>query len=251
MDETWTLVLDGNFEKVVLKNVTLDPGGPARHRSNGQDRIIPTVKLEIKGFVETLEIEKSIAGPVFESVSFSGGAIDPCSVGDIFITDSIVDSGFETDAISTTTGTVHLKRSTVFGNVRVNRLYASEALIDGYVNVNDMTNGCFRYSATARKFDLGEVPDTTENEHRVPKAYESHFYSGTLPQGTFISKTFGDAGYAQLSMQAPAAIRRGAENTSELGVFNAEISAIKLSDLRQKIDEFKPVQLVPQFIFET
>jgi len=52
-------------------------------------------------------------------------------------------------------------------------------------------------------------------------------------------------------MTAPAAIRQGAENTSEMGVFNSEISTIKFADLRQKIDEFKPIQIIPQFIFET
>ena len=56
----------------------------------------------------------------------------------------------DTPAIGTRVGAVELERVTVFGGVTVNRLDASESLIQGLVLVLDNQHGCFRFSATDR-----------------------------------------------------------------------------------------------------
>jgi len=131
---------------------------------------------------------------------------------------------------------VEMERVTVFGELNVHRLWASEALITGVAEVTDTQNGCFRFSA---------APEGS----RLPKPYECHIIKDS--KHYFTSRQFGQPGYGQLSQTAPEEIRRGAENGSEIGAFSALINPIKLDSLRAKVEEYMPFGLVPIFILET
>src|SRR5687767_10995397 len=80
----------------------------------------------VRGNIEELIIESSIIGPIIED-KVSG---DPGTIQKLIIRDSIVQSidTAPSPAISTELGQVELQRATVFGDVTVNRLSASEAL---------------------------------------------------------------------------------------------------------------------------
>jgi len=252
--QTWTLRLRGDYGKVTLRNVTLDPGG-ALARIDATPRVCPGVRLVIEGYVSELTIERSITGPIVENVAAVVSPFDPSSVGTITITDSLVMGDGTDAAISAETGTVVLKRSTVFGDVRVSRLYASEALIDGQVVVSDTRDGCFRFSAAAAS-DLPPPPPPGPNvipaaASRLPGQFRSHLFKDGLPADTFTSKRFGDPGLAQLGAGAPDSLRRGAENGSEIGVFSRVMAPILFDDLSAKLDEYKPIETIAQFIFET
>ena len=104
--------------------------------------------------------------------------------------------------------------------------------------MEDAQSGCFRFSAASRG-------------GRVPQAYESHFFAGRMPPGTFISTRFGDASYAQLSEVAPDDIRTGGEDGTEMGAFNSALDPIKRADLRNKLEEFMPINAIAQMVFET
>lgn len=242
-----SLRLSGVFDEVVLRHMTLDPGGECARIAPTQARAIPALRLEIDGYVQRLVIDRCIVGSILEIVNVS--ADDPCSAGSIEIADSIVvAAGDGTAAIDASSGTLTLKRSTVLGDVVVNRLYASEALIDGIVRVTDSQQGCFRFSAAAS----GNTTDPASASYRrLPKRFESHLFEGGVPADSFVSKRFGDPGFVQLAASAPRAIRRGAENGSEIGAYNRAFAEILLADLRAKIDEYKPIQVIGQFIFET
>jgi hypothetical protein len=195
------------------------------------------------GQVEEVVIEKSIVGPIAEVVT----AVDLCSAAKIVIRDSIVQSIVPgapgvaaVPAIETRVATVEIERSTVFGDVLVNRLEASETLVQGLVQVTDNQHGCFRFSATN---------DTLQT--RLPRQFESRLFAPSIPNHFFVSRRFGDAGFAQLSATAPETIRRGAENGSEMGVWSRLLTPIKADDLRSKVLEFMPFGLIPQFIEET
>lgn len=235
--EEMTLVIDGEFDSVLIRHCTLDPGGLRAESDPGACRNIPAVNLEIRGQVRELIIESSILGPILESTSDT----DPCSAGRIVIRDSIVQRRVGTNpAIETRVAELILERVTVFGDVHVNRLEATEALIQGTVIVLDNQHGCFRFS-TAH-----DTPDK-----RMPRRFESPLFTPRIPNHFFTSRTFGDPGYAQLSATAPDEIARGADNRGEMGAFNLLLNPIKLDDLETKVLEFMPFGLIPQFILET
>ena len=231
------LAIEGEFDRVVIRHCTLDPGGERARLVANTCTPIASVVLEIRGQVRELIIESSIVGPIREVTDDA----DPCSVGQIEIRDSIVQSLLAgTPAISTRVGEVTLERVTVFGDVEVNRLDASEALIPGLVRVLDNQHGCFRFSATDRH------PD-----RRLPRQFESHLFAPAIPRHFFTSRRFGDPAFAQLSKTAPASVATGAENGSEMGAFSGLLNPIKRRDLERKVIEFMPFGLIPQFIFET
>jgi hypothetical protein len=232
-----SLVLQGVFDRVVMRHCTLDPGGEKAQIDPGQCEPIPYVQLVVRGDVEELIIESSIVGPVIEDKT----AGNTGTVQNLVFRDSIVHS-IDPDnapAIATELGLVEMQRVTVFGDVKVNRLVASEALIQGVVKVTDNQHGCFRFSAT-----------NDNPEKRLPPQFESHLFKPAVPNHFFVSRRFGDPGYAQLSETAEQIVR-GAENRSEIGAFSGLLNPIKLDDLRAKVNEFMPFGLIAQFINET
>lgn len=230
--------LRGDYETVTLRHVTLDPGG-----RNAQNQTIPPVTLRIVGSVERLIIENSIVGPIRLA---TGGTVER-----IEISDSIVDGRnvANQQAIVADNGQVSLERVTVFGELDIEWLYASEALITGFADVTNTQEGCFRFSAVLeRRNPL--LPISASNPHsRMPRPYESHFLAHVT--GFFTSTVFGQPGYAQLSEAAPATLQRGAENGSEIGAFSHLLNPIKADSLRAKVDEFAPFGVLLFTIFET
>lgn len=232
-----TIVLAGNFDQVTLRHCTLDPGGE-QTEVDGEARAIPSVRVVIQGTVELLLIESCIVGPILEDFETQEAA----TIAHLTIRDSVVHSldPTETPAIQTRIGKVKLERVTVFGDVLVKELHATEALIQGLVTVADNQRGCFRFSATH------DQPET-----RLPPQFESHLFEPEIPSLFFTSQRFGDPGYGLLSDRAPISLLRGAENSSEIGVFNRLLNPIKQDDLRAKVVEFMPFGLIAQLIDET
>ena len=220
------LILDGEFECVVLRHCTLDPGGS--RRIDGQD--IPALPLTIKGRIEKLVIDACITGPIRTQ---GEGHVEQ-----LIIRDSILQSLDENQpALAIAGKEVQLDRTTLFGGLEVHGLKANEALATGIATVADTQNGCFRF---------GAAPAGS----RLPRPYESFLFK-TDARHWFTSRRFGDSGYAQLSETAPVELRRGAENGSEIGSFSSLNNPIKLDSLRAKVDEYMPFGLIPIFIFET
>lgn len=235
-----TLIIDGTdgpIDRVVLRNVTLDPGGERARLRPCRAVAIPYVRLELRGEVRELIIENSITGPIEEYQA----ADDPCAAGTVRIVDSIVHSiDPARPAILLRSGALEIVRSTVFGAIEVNRLDASETLVTGNIVVADTQNGCFRFSAAPAGPSL-----------RLPRQYESHILADGVPPHVFVSQRFGHPGYAQLSATAPGEIVTGAENRSEIGVFSRVLAPILAADLRAKLDEYMPLNTICGLINET
>lgn len=233
-DGTFQIRLLGDYELVTLRHVTFDPGG-----TDADGNPITAVPLSIRGNVEKLVIENSIVGPI--RVQGAG------ELTKLEIRDSIVDGQNSIEpAIAVPAGEVHMERTTVFGEVEVEWLYATETLITGFTFVTNTQEGCFRFSAVLERRD---PLDPTSTHSRVPHPYESYFVGQF--NATFTSTIFGQPGYAQLAESAPEFLRRGAENTSEIGAFSSLLNPILFDSLRAKVEEFAPFGLLPVYIFET
>lgn len=241
-----TIALDGVFDQVIIRHCTIDPGGEQARVTTTKVMPIPAVQLELRGAVEELIIERSIVGPIRESAT----AADPCSAARVIVRDSIVQSTLlGTNAIETRFATVTLERSTVLGSVVVNRLIASETLVTGEVRVTDKQHGCFRFSATI-DVATSRLPRQFES-HLIPPVFVPLPVGARLPRHILVSTRFGEPGFAQLSETAPEALRRGAENGSEIGAWSRMFTPIKFDDLKAKVAEYMPFGLVAQFITET
>jgi hypothetical protein len=218
------IVLRGAWHRVVVRGSTLDPGG-----TDVDGAVLHPVPIFVEGQVDELVIERSIAARV---ATRPGGVIDAITVADSILDASAPATG---TAIALTPGTVTLRRSTILGAVDVERLDASEALITGAVDVTDTQIGCFRFSS---------APPGS----RLPHPYRWVPWSGGP---VFASTRFGDPGYTWLAESAPDALRRGAENGGEIGVWNAALVPIKEASLLRKVEEYLPFGLAPMFIRET
>ena len=229
-----TLRIDGTWAKVTLRNVTIDPGGERAAAPGQPPDPIPAVRLAFGGAIDEIVIDRCVTGRIVEPT----GGLDPCAADTVAIANSIVRSATAAPAIALRNASLKIDATTVFGDVVAGRIDASELLVDGRVLAEDQQTGCFRYSAAA-------------TGGRTPHPYESHFFAGGLPAGTFVSRRFGDAGYAQLSQVAPFEIREGGEDGVEMGAFKAALDPIKRADLTAKLAEFLPLNAIAQLIFET
>jgi hypothetical protein len=220
----FNLVLAGDFATVTIRRSTLDPGGV-----DAFGNAISPVRLVVQGDVQQLVVDHSITGPI----QLTGAGV----VDTVVIQDSIIQSiAGAVAAIDLPRTNAQMFRTTVFGAVNFDRLYASEALITGIANVTDTQDGCFRFGA-ARKGS------------RIPHPYESH-YIDDVPH-FFTSRVFGHYAYAQLSESAPEYLLRGAENGSEIGAYSSLLNPIRLASLQAKVDEYLPFGLIPLYLFET
>ncbi len=144
-------------------------------------------------------------------------------------------------------GIANLSRCTVLGRVIVHRLEASECILQELTEVDDIQDGCVRFTAWAD----GSV---------LPRQYESVRIPQTAP--LFTSTDFGQPGYAQLLPMADAqilpplvpstapvnTISAGAEDGSEMGAYAREKNPIKQRALLLKFQEYMPAGLVPVVI---
>lgn len=221
----FSVILRGDYEEVIIRHTTFDPGGGNDVNGN----LIRSVPLIIEAHVETLIIESSIMSCI---ATKRGGIVEKLE-----LRDSIIDATDSSQtALELTRGEVKLDRVTVFGKVDVNRLWASETLITGLVDVTDTQEGCFRFSAAPK-------------QSRLPRPYEHYAVSDA--HYIFTSRIFGQPGYGQLSKTAPAELHRGAENGSEIGAFSKLNNPIKSEGLQAKVEEYMPFGLIPCFIQET
>jgi hypothetical protein len=148
-------------------------------------------------------------------------------------------------ALAVADATVQLDRVTVLGRIAAHRLRASDSILRDFPAVDDPQDGCVRFTAYAS----GSV---------IPRQYES----AAIPPGApiFTSDSYGQPGYAQLLETADAAIvggmagasiSSGAENSSEMGAFSADLNPVKEQGLLVKYAEYMPLGLTPVIVHVT
>jgi hypothetical protein len=270
------IFLAGDFASVTLTCCTLDPGSAASAAAAGSPpagfslaadgaELAPTI-LWIDGTVGTLTVQRSITGPILTS---GQGTVETLSIGDSIIQaiphstphlyslqpetspPGAVSEALPADtALDVADAEISLSRCTVMGAINAHWLDASECILQDIATVDDVQQGCVRFSAWA----AGSL---------LPRKYESV----QIPAGAplFTSTGFGQPGYAQLLQTADDAIlpattatgapqntiSAGAEDGSEMGAFAREQNPIKERSLLIKYQEYMPAGLVPVVIHVT
>jgi hypothetical protein len=198
--------------RISIEHCTIIPGG---------------VELDLpptRARVTLLTIASSIVGPLRAPSELSG----------IIASDSIIDGAPEqptkAPALMGLAGSagapLTIERVTIFGDVLAQDLTAHDCIIAGAAH------------------DRG---DPTLG--RVYHTYIAANSAGAAP--LFAATRYGQPGYAQLRPDCPAAIRRGAADGSELGVFYSLHHAQAEENLAPILDEYLPIGLEAGVFFIT
>lgn len=227
------LILDGVFDSVILRHVTIDPGGEQARLDPLIARAIPAITTEIEGSVRSLRIERSILGPLIETRH------DPSllNAGVIRIENSIICSIADNlPALGADLSRVFIDNSTVFGAVHANLIYATNTVFDGPLYVANRQQSCLRFSAVADYEGIAGVAPSA-----LPRRFACASFAGRLPRTTFRSRRFGDTDFAVFSNLADRAFFTGGEYGTEMGVGNTRAWNQRRNDLARFAARFLPV----------
>jgi hypothetical protein len=210
-------------------------------------------RIEIEGEVEACIEHCSVhpvtargqarpgTGPILAIVATAGGAAPPalalnaCLTGPLAlsqgtvltISDSAVD-GYGADLAISGGPAATLVRCTLLGGADFAGLNARDTILDQPLTVPGgppSAHHCFAPEGVALLNGAGNVGG-------VPPAYES--------------RVFGMPGYARLDPAANEAIRTGASNGSEIGLFNSGHNAQRVELMTLRLKEVLPIGMVPK-----
>lgn len=225
------LILDGIWESVTLRHVSLDPGGEQARLDPALGRAIPAITLELEGTIKTLTIENCITGPIIET------QLNPLLInaGQIRIKDSVLLSiDADQPALSAKLGRLYLENCTVLGTTHANLIFATNTVFDGPLYVTNTQASCLRFSAFGR-YASDPAPSV------LPRQFECSPFEEAIAPETFLSKRFGDPSFATLAPLADARLFEGGEYRTEIGVGNKRFWNRRLDDLARFVTKFMPV----------
>lgn len=185
----------------------------------------------------SIEVSRSILGPL---------RVSAARALSIAIKDSIIDEnatgiaiGPDTEAAGWSAPCV-FERATLFGKVRVQELIASETIFSEELVVQRRQVGYMR-------FCYAPPQSQTPIKFRCQPGNSA----AAVVQPCFSSTRYGNPAYAQLSQFCPEAIRTGAQDGSEIGVFEHLRQPQREENLRSVIDEYLKQDLQAGFFYET
>jgi len=230
-----------DWDEIVIRHATLDPGGLRADRTR-----IAAIKLNVTGKVKKLLIERSIVGPIEVT---GDGLVEEIEIEDSIVdaTQLALDANGRRVAIRSGNGVVRLTGVTVLGDIEADVLEASDSIVTGQLVVADTQQSCFRFSAASA--GPPATPELPKRE-RLPRLFQSTIVPGGIEATVFTSQRFGDPGYGQIAELVPDFIATGAENGSELGAFSFLLAPVRLASVLAKVDEFKPIGVIAQYIVE-
>jgi hypothetical protein len=196
---------------ISIEHCTIIPGGI--------ELTLPPYRAQ----VTQLTIAHSIVGPLRAPPDLAG----------IVASDSIIDGAPEdvskAAALAAPDGTggprLTIERVTIFGDLRAQALTARDSIVAGAAIESAQALGSVRHTSIAAP--------------------------GTDAAPLFTAERYGEPGYAQLRPDCPAAIRRGAADGSEQGVFYSLHQAQAAENLGPALDEYLPIGLESEIFFAT
>lgn len=223
-----------SLRRIRIVHSTLVPGRTLA--IDGTPQQPGATSLEIERPDVQIEIERSILGAMRVD-SGSTAKLTDCVV-DAHARDTIAyaePGGADPGA----GGALTLESCTVIGEVRSETLHASNSIMLSMVDVVRRQEGCVRFTF---------LPI----DSRAPRRFRCQPVTGrpnNFPR--FTTLRYGMPGYCQLTLRTPAAIRRGAEDESEMGVFRFLYQPQRESDLVTRLDEYLRVGLQAGIFYES
>lgn len=238
-----------SLEQLRLLHCTLTPGRQRALDGTPLHPDLPSVVASGPNIDFRLEVERTITGPLYLPANSDG----------LHATDSIIDAlADERNAVAAEDGVgigppVTLERVTVIGQMAARQFdLISESIVTGRVIAERRQIGCIRFSY---------VPDgsRTPRRHRcqpdlalsgvTDPAAHANLRAGLIP--IFTARNYGNPAYLQLSEQCADAIRTGAEDGAEMGVFHHLQQPQRAANLRTALDEYLPFGLEAGIIYVT
>ena len=238
------MLATGELERLRITHCTFVPG--RRLSETGQPLEPGEASLTIGAATTAVEIEQSIVGALRTIVD--------CR---ITIRDSIMDAnslsnfalqGLQDGAMG---GQLECERVTIIGALRATEIrLATDTLFLGLIEVARRQQGCIRFSHVP----LGSiVPRRFRCQPAAPEgASEDELRRrARAVRPCFTSLRYGDPGYCQLTPNAPVAIRRGAEDESEMGVFSSLKQSYREESLRIRLQEYLRLGMEAGLLYST
>jgi hypothetical protein len=85
----------------------------------------------------------------------------------------------------------------------------------------------------------------------TPRQFKCVLQGPNVPRPLFYSLRYGEPSYAKYSPSTDDAIRRGADDSGEMGVFHFVLAPLRETDLRVRMREYLPVGLEFGIFYET
>lgn len=224
--------------RLAIVDSTLVPGRALKTDGSPVLAGAASVSATETGGTLTVDIQRSILGPV--RLPLEDPTSNVVSESSLVLADSIVDGMGGTDPAVVALA-ASIDRTTVLGRSQLTLLTrGSESIFTDRVTVERTQEGCCRFSF---------IPDGS----KVPRAYRCQPALALAPEGltdaerraildhvtpAFTSERYIDAGYAQLAHSCAVEIRQGAEDESEMGVFQFLHQPQREANLRAAVDEY-------------
>ncbi|MFG6103134.1 hypothetical protein U2F10_12825 [Leptothoe sp. EHU-05/26/07-4] len=223
-------VQPGNVNRVQLDHCTLVP-------FTNTEPVPRSLAVQANNSLLTVQLDHTITGPVTIAET----------IEDLRVVTSLVDGGGDV-AIAAPDTPTHIQTSTLLGTTTVRSLEASNSIFTHTVTVQRRQVGCVRFSslplnsqaprryqcqpnlalaALATQLNLPAIEDPDQ---------QAQIERRLSPQ--FTSRRYGDPAYGQLSQRCAEAIRRGADDEAEMGVFHDLYQPQRETNLRVRLDEY-------------
>jgi hypothetical protein len=249
---TATLIEQAALNRLALEGVTLDPGGQRRLDGSplgSREPIRSAMRLDnLYGFsvaadadafdqTPVIEVRHSITGPLAIDTGYT-----------LELTGSIVDAGSGVGdkppalALGAATGNPEtewgpaliVSGMTAFGRMRVEEATGQGGIWVHRLEVHNNQKGCIRFSYVSGDGD------------RLPQNHGLVY--GPAADLRFGSETFGEPGYAQLSLASDRRVVEEGPNRDEMGAFGYLFNTHKWKNINIRYREFMPVGIRPVLV---
>jgi hypothetical protein len=239
----------GAVDDIVFRHCTLVPGWGLHNDCRPRHAAEPSILL--RNSRTRLTIEHSILGGI--QIEQPEREAEPTAIQ---ISDSIIDASsnsskaiWDEDSLAAWANLTIL-RSTVFGRIEVHAIdLAEDSIFTGALTVARRQTGCVRFcytppnSRTPRRYhcqpDLAALNLTGEEKAAAE--------SSVAP--IFSSPRYGTPAYCQLAADCPEAIRGGASDQSEMGVFHDLFQPQRHAGLLARLEDYVPARCEVGILF--